>query len=234
VQQVIIPQAIPEIPGYAIASAYHPAHEVGGDFFQIIPFDHETTLVAIGDVSGKGLRAAMNVALIIGTIRTLAEFEKDPKDIVAGLNRRLVGRMQGGFATALLLRLDCSGHCTLANAGHLPPYLNGNELALNESLPLGITSEAEFVDQNLILQKGDFLILYTDGVPEARDKKGELYGFERTRTLVSNNLSAESIAQAASEFGQEDDITVLTIEPVSVNVSSIPEIVSNSARLAIV
>jgi hypothetical protein len=233
VQQVIIPQAIPEIPGYAIASAYHPAHEVGGDFFQIIPFNHETTLVAIGDVSGKGLRAAMNVALIIGTIRTLAEFEKDPKDIVAGLNRRLVGRMQGGFATALLLRLDCSGHCTLANAGHLPPYLNGNELALNESLPLGITSEAEFVDQNLILQKGDFLILYTDGVPEARDKKGELYGFERTRALVSNNLSAESIAQAASEFGQEDDITVLTIEPVSVDESSIPEIVGNSARPAI-
>ena len=234
VQQVIIPQAIPEIPGYAIASAYHPAREVGGDFFQIIPFNDETTLVAIGDVSGKGLKAAMNVALIIGTIRTLAEFEKDPKDIVAGLNRRLVGRMQGGFATALLLRLDCSGHCTLANAGHLPPYLNGNELALNESLPLGITSEAEFVDQNLILQKGDFLILYTDGVPEARDKKGELYGFERTRALVSNNLSAESIAQAASEFGQEDDITVLTIEPVSVDESSIPEIVGNSARPAII
>jgi Stage II sporulation protein E (SpoIIE) len=233
VQQVLIPQAIPEIPGYAIASAYHPAREVGGDFFQIIPFNDETTLVAIGDVSGKGLKAAMNVALIIGTIRTLAEFEKDPKDIVAGLNRRLVGRMQGGFATALLLSLDCSGHCTLANAGHLPPYLNGNELALNEALPLGITSEAEFVDQNLNLLKGDFLILYTDGVPEARDEKGELYGFERTRTLVSNNLSAESIAQAASEFGQEDDITVLTIESIPVDEFSVPEIVGNSTRLAV-
>jgi serine phosphatase RsbU (regulator of sigma subunit) len=98
---------------------------------------------------------------------------------------------------------------------------------------LGVTSEAEFVDQNLNLLKGDFLILYTDGVPEARDEKGELYGFERTRTLVSNNLSAESIAQAASEFGQEDDITVLTIESIPVDEFSVPEIVGNSTRLAV-
>ncbi len=232
VQQVLIPEAIPEVSGYAIASAYHPAHDVGGDFFQIISFNDETTLVAIGDVSGKGLKAAMNVALIIGTIRTLAEFQRDPKEILAGLNRRLVGRMQGGFTTALLLRLDRFGHCTLANAGHLPPYLNGNELTISESLPLGIVAESEFADQNFMLRKGDCLILYTDGVPEARDKKGELYGFERTRTLVCNHLSAESIAQAASDFGQEDDITVLTIQPVQVDESLLPEIFGNSASLA--
>ena len=233
VQRVMIPEAIAQVPGYAIHGAYHPAHEVGGDFFQIISPDSGTTLVIVGDVSGKGLKAAMNVALIIGTVRTLAEFESDPKDILAGLNRRLVGRMQGGFTTALLLKLDCFGHCTLANAGHLPPFLNGNEVALNESLPLGITVEAEFEDQNLLLRQGDCLILYTDGVPEARDKKGELYGFERTRTLVSNHFSAESIAQAATDFGQEDDITVLTIEPIPVDESSVPDIVGNSTRLAI-
>jgi serine phosphatase RsbU (regulator of sigma subunit) len=231
VQRVMIPEAIPQVPGYAIQSAYYPAREVGGDFFQIISPDSRATLVIVGDVSGKGLKAAMNVALIIGTVRTLAEFERDPKEILTGLNRRLVGRMQGGFTTALLLKLDYSGHCTLANAGHLPPFLNGNEFALNESLPLGIIAEAEFADQSFMLQRGDRLILYTDGVPEARDKRGELYGFERTRTLVSNNSSAESIAQAASDFGQEDDITVLTIEPVPVDESIIPEII-DSARLA--
>jgi hypothetical protein len=220
VQRVMIPEVIPQVPCYAIGGAYLPARDVGGDFFQIISSDSGATLVILGDVSGKGLKAAMNVALIIGTVRTLAEFERDPKDILAGLNRRLVGRMQGGFATALLLSLDCCGHCTLANAGHLPPYLNGDEFALNESLPLGITADAEFVDQNLVLRKGDFLILYTDGVPEARDKRGELYGFERTRALVSNNLSAESIAQAAGDFGQEDDITVLTIELMPVDKSA--------------
>jgi hypothetical protein len=232
VQRVMIPEAIPQVPGYAIHGAYHPAQEVGGDFFQIISLDNAATLVILGDVSGKGLKAAMNVALIIGTVRTLAEFESDPRDILAGLNRRLVGRMQGGFTTAILLKLDRFGHCTLANAGHLPPFLNANELTLNESLPLGIVAEAEFGDQDLMLRKGDCLTLYTDGVPEARGKKGELYGFDRTRVLLSNSFSAESIAQAARDFGQEDDITVLTIEPISVNESSVPEIVDNSASLA--
>jgi serine phosphatase RsbU (regulator of sigma subunit) len=228
----MIPEAIPEVPGYAIHGAYHPAREVGGDFFQIISLDSAATLIILGDVSGKGLKAAMNVALIIGTIRTLAEFESDPTNILAGLNRRLVGRMQGGFTTALLLKLDRFGHCTLANAGHLPPFLNGNELKLNESLPLGIVAEAEFADQDFVLRQGDCLTLYTDGVPEARCKKGELYGFERTRALFSDSFSAESVAQAARDFGQDDDITVLTIEPIPVNESSLPEIVDNSVSLA--
>jgi hypothetical protein len=232
VQQVMIPEAIPRVPGYAIHAAYHPAREVGGDFFQIISLDSAATLVILGDVSGKGLKAAMNVALIIGTVRTLAEFESEPSNILAGLNRRLVGRMQGGFTTALLLKLDCFGHCTLANAGHLPPFLNANELTLNESLPLGIVAEAEFADQDFLLRTGDCLTLYTDGVPEARGKKGELYGFERTHVLLSNSFSAEAISQAARDFGQEDDITVLTIEPIPVNESSVPEISDNSTSLA--
>ncbi len=232
VQRVMIPEAIPQVPGYAIQGAYHPAKEVGGDFFQIITLDNTSTLVIVGDVSGKGLKAAMNVALIVGTVRTLAEFESEPKAILAGLNRRLVGRMQGGFTTALLLKLDHFGHCTLANAGHLPPFLNANEVTLNQSLPLGIVDEAEFEDQDLILRKGDCLTLYTDGVPEARCKKGELYGFERTRALFSHSFSAESVAQAARDFGQDDDITVLTIHTIAENESSVPEITDNSVSVA--
>ena len=232
VQRVMIPEAIPEVPGYAIQGAYHPAREVGGDFFQIISLHSGPTLIILGDVSGKGLKAAMNVALIIGAFRTLAEFESRPTDILGGLNRRLVGRMQGGFTTALLLKLDRFGHCAVANAGHLPPFLNGKELALEESLPLGIDAEVVFTDCDFMLRKGDRLTLYTDGVPEARCKKGELYGFERTRILLSNTFSAESVAQAARDFGQEDDITVLTIEPIPVDESSVPEIVDNATSLA--
>ncbi len=231
VQRVMIPEVIPKVPGYAIQSAYHPAREVGGDFFQIISLDSGGTLIILGDVSGKGLKAAMNVALIIGTFRTLAEFESRPTDILAGLNRRLAGRMQGGFTTALLLKLDRFGHCTVANAGHLPPFLNGKEFALQESLPLGIDAEVVFAEHDFMLRKGDRLTLYTDGVPEARCKKGELYGFERTRILLSNTFSAESVAQAARDFGQEDDITVLTIEPISVDESSVMEII-NATGLA--
>jgi serine phosphatase RsbU (regulator of sigma subunit) len=142
--------------------------------------------------------------------------------------------MQGGFTTALLLKLDRFGHCTLANAGHLPPFFNSNELTLNQSLPLGIVGEAEFEEQELILRKGDCLTLYTDGVPEARCRKGELYGFERTRALFSNSFSAESVAQAARDFGQDDDITVLTIHTIAENESSVPEITDNSVSVATV
>jgi serine phosphatase RsbU (regulator of sigma subunit) len=92
----------------------------------------------LGDVSGKGLKAAMNVALIVGTLRTLAEFDSNPAVVLTGLNRRLVGRLQGGFATSVVLRLGPSGNCTLANAGYLPPFLNTGELTMEPSLPLGI------------------------------------------------------------------------------------------------
>jgi serine phosphatase RsbU (regulator of sigma subunit) len=97
-----------------------------------------------------------------------------------------------------------------------------------------VVAEAEFSDQDFILQKGDYLTLYTDGVPEARCKKGQLYGFERTRALLSTSFSAESVAQAARDFGQEDDITVLTIEAIPINESSLPEITDNSLSVATV
>jgi hypothetical protein len=212
VQRVLIPEAIPDIPGYAITSAYHTAQEVGGDFFQVIPLDSADTLIVLGDVSGKGLKAAMNVAVIVGSVRTMAESDSRPSTILAGLNRCLVGRMQNGFTTALVLNLDCFGNCILANAGHLPPFINGSEVAVDGSLPLGIVAEAKFADQHFMRRDGDLLTVFTDGIPEARDKTGALYGFERMNALLSTRPSAESVAWAARDFGQEDDITVLTIQ----------------------
>jgi Stage II sporulation protein E (SpoIIE) len=211
-QRVLIPEALREVSGYAIASVYRPAQEVGGDFFQIIPIQDGAALVVLGDVSGKGLKAAMNVALVVGTIRTLAEFSSDPASVLAGLNRRLVGRLEGGFTTALALRIDRAGHCTLANAGQLPPFLNRSEMTLDPSLPLGIDAAAEYKVQDFTLGYGDRLTLHTDGVLEARSAKGELYGFARLTALLANLPDAESIVDAARAFGQEDDITVLTIE----------------------
>ena len=217
VQQVLIPEALPEVPGYAIQSVYQPATEVGGDFFQIIPQEDESVIVALGDVSGKGLKAAMNVSLIVGTLRTLAEFEHSPAAIMAGLNRRLCGRMQGGFATAMVLKLSVSGDCALANAGHLPPFLNSTETALEPSLPLGIDPDADYMNRHILLKDDDRLTLYTDGVLEATNAEGELYGFERVTALFADRPDAESIANAARAFGQEDDITVLTITRLSIH-----------------
>jgi serine phosphatase RsbU (regulator of sigma subunit) len=211
VQRVLIPESLPEVARYAIQSVYQPAQEVGGDFFQIIPLEDQSTLVILGDVSGKGLKAAMNVALIVGTIRTLAEFDSDPARMLNGLNRRLVGRLQGGFATTVILKLGPSGECILANAGHLPPFLNSNEMTLEPSLPLGIDPDADYMDRDWLLEDEDRLTLYTDGVLEACNSERELYGFERVTALLADRPDAESIAETARAFGQEDDITVLTI-----------------------
>ena len=217
VQQVMIPEALPEVPGYAIDSVYQSATEVGGDFFQIIPLEDYSTLVILGDVSGKGLKAAMNVALIVGTLRTLTDFDSDPAAVLTGLNRRLVGRLQGGFATTVVLRLTPLGDCTLANAGHLPPFLNSSEMTLGPSLPLGIDADAAYENTSIALHDEDRLTLYTDGVLEATNPEGELYGFERVSALLSQRPAAEFIAKTAHAFGQEDDITVLTITRLSVS-----------------
>jgi len=133
-----VPEALPSMPGFTLTSAYRPAQEVGGDFFQIIPLEGGSTLVILGDVSGKGLKAAMAVSLIVGAARTVAEFSTSPAEILAGLNRRLYGRLQGGFATCVAMRLDADGSCTIASAGHPSPFLNNAELNLPGALPLGL------------------------------------------------------------------------------------------------
>ena len=211
IQQVLIPEAIPPLDGYAFTSAYQPAQDVGGDFFQVIPCEDGSTLIALGDVSGKGLRAAMSVSMILGVLRTLADSSSSPAAILAGLNRRLYGRMGEGFATAIVLRVTPDGTLTLANAGHLPPFLNQKELDLHGSLPLGITPTNSYEETALEFHPGDHLSLYTDGLLEARNPSGELYGFDRLHALFATRPTAEHAAQAAVRFGQDDDITVLTL-----------------------
>jgi len=210
-QQVLVPEAIPALAGFSLTSAYRPAQEVGGDFFQIIPIEGGSTLVVLGDVSGKGLKAAMAVSLIVGAVRALAETTSSPAEILAGLNRRLVGRLQGGFATAVALRLDANGTCTLASAGHPAPFVNDNELSFPGALPLGLSPNATFDETTLELVERDQLALYTDGLLEARSQSGELYSFDRLKTLFSTRPTADQAAQAAVNFGQDDDITVLTL-----------------------
>ena len=230
IQHILIPEEIPSVPGLAVSSVYKPAAEVGGDFFQIIPPDPDAsqagalgTLIVVGDVSGKGLKAAMTVSLIVGTLRTLADATRSPAAILTGLNRRLLGRTQGGFATCLVLRLDADGTATLANAGHLSPFRDGVEWDVPASLPLGLAAEADYDEVHTRLGVGETLTLITDGVLEARNREGELYGFDRVAALMRERPNAEQVAEAACAFGQDDDITVLSVtreavrEPALVN-----------------
>jgi len=211
VQQVILPEDHTALPGFQVESEYRPALEVGGDFFQVIPNAADGSLLIVaGDVAGKGLKAGMLVALLVGAIRTVAQFKPDPLVLLDALNKRLLGRGDA-FATCLALRIEVDGSVTLANAGHLAPYLDGKALSLEGSLPLGMLEKPEFSLLRFELHPDDRLMLLSDGVAEATDAEGNLFGFERVQELLSRTTSASEIANAAQRFGQSDDISVISV-----------------------
>jgi serine phosphatase RsbU (regulator of sigma subunit) len=145
--------------------------------------------------------------MILGALRR--ETSHDPGDILYGLNNALIAEGQLGFTTACCIRISLSGEYTLANAGHIAPYLSGRELETPPALPLGLVPDQIYEAVHGRLPSGERLVLLSDGVPEARSDSGELYGFERLSSLT--RMAAQDIAEAAQSFGQEDDITVLTL-----------------------
>jgi serine phosphatase RsbU (regulator of sigma subunit) len=205
VQELMIPREKIETPGFEVDSIYDPANEVGGDFFHIQPTPDGGLLVVVGDVAGKGLKAAMNVSMLMGALRSTPELS--PAKILESLNRVLTGSESFTTCQAALFKAD--GELVLANAGHLPPYLNTQDVALPGGLPLGVLPEVSYEEVRLYLHPGDRMLLLSDGVVEARKPSGELFGFDRVHNL--SNQSAFYIADAAKAFGQEDDITVLTV-----------------------
>ena len=212
VQQVLIPDTLPEIEGLFIESQYRPAREVGGDFFQILPGETSgSALIVVGDVTGKGLQAGMLVALIVGAIRAASQHTSDPARILSLVNDQLCER-EHASATCMILRITAAGEITLANAGQLPPYLNGKELELDGALPLGIIPGVDAPVVSFQFGQGDVLILMSDGIAEAQDANGTLFGFDRVSEMLSRPVTAAAIAKAAQTFGQEDDILVLRIE----------------------
>jgi hypothetical protein len=211
VQRVILPEARVLLPGLAIESEYRPAREVGGDFFQIVPNAVDgSVLIVAGDVAGKGMQAGMLVALLVGSIRTVARFSSDPAVMLRELNMRLIGRGDAA-ATCLAMRIDADGTVTLANSGHLPPYRNGEPVAIEGALPLGMIETAECSRMRFQLEPDDRLVLISDGILEATDAEGKLFGFERIQELLHGRTSAAQLADAAQKFGQDDDISVIAV-----------------------
>jgi len=209
VQKVLIPATLPQVPGLILESEYIPAREVGGDFFQILPdLKDGSVLIVAGDVTGHGLRSGMVGALLVGAIRSEGIYSRDPLTILKALNLRLAGQ---GQATCIVMNITPDGTCSLANAGHIPPYVNGRELPVEGSVPLGMFPNAEFSSMQFLLKPGDRLILLSDGVAEARSESGELFGFDRIHQILTKPISAKDIANTAKVFGQEDDISVLSI-----------------------
>jgi sigma-B regulation protein RsbU (phosphoserine phosphatase) len=207
IQRMLAPVKIDTAPGLQIEVAFRPMREVGGDFYlcRVLPNGHQRIL--LGDVSGKGAAAAMAATLLLGAAEE--RHSDSPVELLSHMNRVLCRAHLGGFATCLCVDLAPDGELTLANAGHLSPYRGGVEVETAGGLPLGITTNAEFAASQLTLCIGETFTFVSDGVVEARDPQGELFGFERTAAISTQ--AAEEIARTAQQFGQEDDITVLTV-----------------------
>jgi hypothetical protein len=217
VQAMLIPTELPSNKYFMLESAYVPVNGVGGDFFQVLPVEDGSLLVVAGDVSGKGLQAAMNASTLVGAFRN--ELSHEPATILQHLNNVLCGADSTSrsrdkdsvvsFATCLCARIYRDGAMEIANAGHLSPYRDGREMELPPGLPLGVIPGMTYEQVSFQLEQGQRIILLSDGVVEAQNDHGELFGFERTQQV--SNESARYIAQTAKRFGQNDDITVISI-----------------------
>jgi phosphoserine phosphatase RsbU/P len=209
IQSMLAPAVLETVPGLRVDVAFHPMRDVGGDFYLCRPLADGRQRILVGDVSGKGTAAAMTATLLIGAAERRAA--DTPAELLSHLNLVLRDSRVGGFATCLCADLAPDGTVTLANAGHLAPYCRGEEIPVVSSLPLGLNeaTDAVYEETRFPLAPGDTLTFVSDGVVEARDGMGILFGFDRTRTI--SNLSAEEIAATAQTFGQQDDITVLTL-----------------------
>jgi phosphoserine phosphatase RsbU/P len=200
VQSLLVPaQSIAGVEG-----VYLPAAEVGGDFYYATLLPDQSRLIAVGDVSGKGLKAAMLVSVVMGALRQSRE--SSPSQILTDLNRVLLGQTGGGFVTAICARFDADAKVTLANAGHPSPYCDGKETDIEAGLPLGILDGANYQESSV---NGTYFTFVSDGVVEAENAQRELFGFDRTREISTS--SAQEIASAAKDWGQNDDITVVTV-----------------------
>ena len=206
VQSMLVSTLFEGTPEFLLDSVYLPANEVGGDFFLASAGEDRSLLVVVGDVSGKGLKAAMTVSTIMGALRN--EKERQPDTVLRNLNRVLYGQISG-FVTCSAALVSADGSMAIANAGHLSPYRNGQEMALANGLPLGLAAEIEYERNYEKLCPGDRLTFLSDGVVEATNHKRELFGFERAQQMSERPVA--EIAAAAQHFGQEDDISVISI-----------------------
>jgi phosphoserine phosphatase RsbU/P len=225
VQESFLPQKTPEITNYRFSSHYTPAQEVGGDFYDFIRLDRNRTGIVIGDVSGKGVPAALYMAKLGSDLRTLAFTEKDPATALERLNDLLAERSRRGmFATLLYIELDSpTGKLTISNAGHLPPIIkkaDGSVMRLSTAggSPIGILMGMKFGQEAALLGQGDTVILYTDGIIEAMNAREELYGYERFEALIRKAPSdpeglKSAIIEEVNRFTglspQHDDMTMV-------------------------
>jgi len=226
VQESFLPSSPPRVPGYQFEAYYKAAQEVGGDFYDFIPLSEDQVGLIMGDVSGKGVPAALFMARLMSDFRFISLTEEEPKDILARVNDLLAGRSQRGmFVTLGFVILDTlKKRITFSSAGHLPPILvkaggSVHRLEVEKGIPLGIAGGREFGQDGVPFEEGDTLLLYTDGLMEARNAKGREFGLKRIEKIVSQNADStakriksrllKEINSFVTDTPQHDDLTFI-------------------------
>ena len=228
IQHALLPKDLPKLEGWDIAYHYQPAREVGGDFYDFLRLDDGRVGVVIGDVSGKGIAAALVMANTQSVLRAVARRGNiAPGQVLAEANEVLYAYIPSGtFVTCFYSILDpATGRIVYANAGHDPPFLqrdgDAREL-MARGMPLGLMPDMPYEEKESVLAAGNDLLFYSDGLVEAHDPQGEMFGFPRLRKLIMSQsaggeelvdfLLAELTRFTGEDSEQEDDITLVTLE----------------------
>lgn len=223
IQQGLLLEAAPRLPGWEITAVSLPARDLGGDLYDFLKLGDGSQGIMIGDVSGKGLSAALRMAVARTVFRHEARRGGEPATTLAAVNRGVLSEIPQGMVTMLYIQLDTArGQLRVANAGHtFPMIVNGkvSELELS-GLPLGVDADSDYTEATADLGHGDTVLLYTDGVLEAENDRGEIFSFERLQALVEANACLKPRAMVAlllhelrawSGGKQTDDVTIVVL-----------------------
>ena len=229
VQKMLLPQEVPDIPGIEIAAYSRPAQIVGGDYFDFIEFSNGCHGLAIADVAGHGVSASLHMASIQALLRTLVPLNKSPSEVMNQVHKLFIHNIRfDTFVTFFIGAFDSSTKSlTYCNAGHQPPLILRKTKSKEKSTVLlkptgtaiGLVEKAEFGEKTIDLQKGDLLVLYTDGVTEAMNTDNQEFGRERLETLIQQveGLPVQEVIQkirlSLEEFSEgkplTDDTTIV-------------------------
>src|SRR3954462_6583917 len=226
IQQNFLPKELPELPGWRIAAHYRPAREVSGDFYDVIPFPDGRVGFVVGDVTDKGVPAALVMSATRTLIRASAQRLIEPGEVLARVNDHLCPDMPAKmFVTCLYGVLDpSSGHLRFANAGHDLPYVKTADGIVElraRGMPLGLMPGMEYDEKDAVLEPGDSVLLHSDGIVEAHDPAREMFGFPRLKEVMAaappgrrliDRVLSELEAFTGPGAEQEDDITMVTLE----------------------
>jgi len=227
IQQASLPKDVPTLEGWQISPYYQPAREVGGDFYDFHLLSEDQLGVVVGDAAGKGVPAALVMSTTCGMLQLAAQaLDSSPGEVLQRVNETLLSRIPSNmFVTCFYTILDAnSGSLSYANAGHDLPYLHRNgeaEELRARGMPLGLMPGMSYEEKETILEAGESALFYSDGLVEAHDPKGEMFGFPRLRTLVAEHAKGEPLVDFLMDklrsftgdgWEQEDDITLVTLQ----------------------